>query len=141
MAHEQNSRNTITAFLTALANQQHPGSPALIAELHNLGQQLHNDSDFLQEPSLFLEPILDRYPELNVAYLEAGRQIHLQEKKAVKKDGPTPFAGISKNGLINTVKVVFTDTDPIAAAQKEQFPVPHPLQKIKQLFGFAATTK
>ncbi len=140
MTSEQNSRNTLRAFLTALANQQRPCPPELITDLHNLGQQLHSDADLLPEPDLLLQPILDRHPNLNKSYLAAGLQIHQQQKETVKKDGPTAFGDISIDGLINTVKVVCTDTDPIAAAQKTQSPAPRPFQKIKQLLGLGSNT-
>jgi hypothetical protein len=130
MSYSQLSRDILSAFLLALSRQDQPCPPSLQKELHALGLQIQANSTLLEQPMTLLNPLLHSHPTLQSAYDLARLEI---ENNSINRDGPSEYT--QGDELINSVKKIFTDIDPIIAANRLAYPSTSIWQKIQQIFS------
>jgi hypothetical protein len=82
MISEAINRETLSAFIIALSRQEH--SASLQTQLHQIGQQIQDDPALLEQPIVLIQPLLDAYPNLNTAYLQAGLELEQKTSTAAK---------------------------------------------------------
>jgi hypothetical protein len=120
MISEAINRETLSAFIIALSHQEH--SASLQTQLHQIVQQIQHDPDLLEQPIVLIQPLLDAYPNLNTAYLQAG--LELEQKNVNRsKGGPIDFyKEASTAEITNVFKDVCGATDSFRRAQQQTQP-------------------
>jgi hypothetical protein len=120
MISEAINRETLSAFIIALSRQEH--SASLQTQLHQIGQQIQDDPALLEQPIILIQPLLDAYPNLNTAYLQAG--LELEQKNVNRsKGGPIDFyQEASTAEITNVFKDIVQSTDSIHRAQQKTKP-------------------
>ncbi len=126
------SRETLGAFIVAIARQVRPFPTGLQAKIHELGQQIQASSQFL-EPIKLIRPLLTDYPTLQLAYEQA--RMELEQGNSIRsKGGSIEFIKeATTDDIINSFKAICTASDSFNAAQKALNPSA-PWQKIQQLW-------
>jgi hypothetical protein len=130
MLYSQLSRDILSAFILALSRQDQPCPPNLQKELHALGLQIQADPTLLEQPMILLKALLNNHSTLQSAYDLARLDL---EKDSITRDSPIDFTQDSSDELVNSVKVIFTDIDPIIAANKKVNKPTSIWQKIQRL--------
>jgi hypothetical protein len=120
MISEAINRETLSAFIVALSRQEH--SASLQTQLHQIGQQIQDNPALLEQPIVLIQPLLDAYPNLNTAYLQAG--LELEQKNVNRsKGGPIDFyKEASTAEITNVFKDVCGATDSFRRAQQQTQP-------------------
>jgi tetratricopeptide (TPR) repeat protein len=112
-------RETIGAFIVAIARQVRPFPTGLQAKIHELGQQIQANAQLLEQPIKLIRPLLATYPTLQLAYDQARVELEQQNSYRSKGGSIEAIKEASTTEIVNSLTVICTAADSFAAAQKE----------------------
>jgi tetratricopeptide (TPR) repeat protein len=132
------SRETLGAFIIAIARQVRPFPTDLQTKIHELGQLIQANAQLLEQPIKLIRPLLATYPTLQLAYNQA--RVELEQNNSYRSKGGSieVIKESTTAEITNSFKVICTATDSFDAAQKALNPSTNLLQKIQQLWRKSA---
>ncbi len=128
------SRETLGAFIVAIARQVRPFPTDLQAKIHELGQQIQASAQFLEQPIKLIRPLLTAYPTLQLAYDQARMELEQNNSIRSKAGAIEVIKEATTEDIIESFKAICTATDSFDAAQKILNPATNLLEKIQQLW-------
>jgi hypothetical protein len=127
-------KETIGAFIIAIARQAPPIPTGLQAKLHAIGQQIQANSHILEQPINLIRPLLVTYPTLQLAYDQARVELEQQNSYRSKGGSIALIKSATTTEITNSFTVICVADDSFAAAKKALNPATNLLQKIQQLW-------
>jgi tetratricopeptide (TPR) repeat protein len=127
------SRETLGAFIIAIANQVRPFPTDLQTKIHELGQLIQANAQLLEQPIKLIRPLLATYPTLQLAYNQA--RVELEQNNSYRSKGGSieVIKESTTAEITNSFKIICTADNSFVAAQKALNPDTNLFRKIQQL--------
>jgi tetratricopeptide (TPR) repeat protein len=127
------SRETLGAFIIAIARQVRPFPTDLQTKIHELGQLIQANAQLLEQPIKLIRPLLATYPTLQLAYNQA--RVELEQNNSYRSKGRSieVIKESTTAEITNSFKIICTADNSFVAAQKALNPDTNFFQKIQQL--------
>jgi tetratricopeptide (TPR) repeat protein len=127
------SRETLGAFIIAIARQVRPFPTDLQTKIHELGQLIQANAQLLEQPIKLIRPLLATYPTLQLAYNQA--RVELEQNNSYRSKGGSieVIKESTTAEITNSFKIICTADNSFVAAQKALKPDTNLFRKIQQL--------